>query len=265
MKTLVFGSRGMLGRYVEVACHERGWDVDAPGRDICDVTNPLGVAATVLAVHPEVIINCAGLIPARQALPGATVQVNGAAPHYIAEVAERMRIRMVHVSTDCVYDSVPPAGAQGPMMRTTTAPTAPRDLYGRSKLAGEPVETMNTVSVRTSFIGPTHGLWPWALEHAGQEVEGWERAYWSGSTVDAVANGLLDIAEAGAVGVLHLATEQAVPKASVLLTLAQVLGFELHVNVVEEPVIDRSMRPTDELGVLPPLTQALAGARTVAP
>lgn len=265
MKALVFGGSGMLGRYVVQACNARGWWVDAPVRAVCDVTNPVDVLRFILAAEADVILNCAGYIPARLPgdLPGTMVVVNGAAPHFMATAAQRLRTRFIHVSTDCVYDGTPLGDAQGPMMRAVTAAASPRDLYGRSKLAGEPLGLGDNVTVRTSFVGPVHGLWPWAQSMGGEQVEGWEHAYWSGSTVDAVAEALLDIAQDGTItGVQHLATAEPIPKASVLLALSVALAFDLHIEVTPEPHIDRSMRPTVEL---PPLHVALAGARTVAP
>lgn len=265
MKALVFGGSGMLGRYVLAACHARGWGVEAPVHAVCDVANPVDVLRFMFAAEADVILNCAGSIPSRvgHELPGSMVAVNGSAPHFMETAAQRLRTRFVHVSTDCVYDGTPPGDAEGPLPRTVTAPAAPLDLYGRSKLAGEPQGLGDHVTVRTSFIGPVHGLWPWAQSMAGQQVEGWEHAYWSGSTVDAVADALLDIADDRTIkGVQHLATPEPMSKASVLMALSVALAFDLHIEVTPEPHIDRSMRPTVEL---PPLHVALAGARTVAP
>ncbi|KKL97424.1 hypothetical protein LCGC14_1834570, partial [marine sediment metagenome] len=132
----------------------------------------------------------------------------------------------------------------------------PDTLYGRTKLAGESDLAIN---VRTSFVGPRHGLWKWLVDEANKPdpgVDGWANAWWSGSTVNAVAHALLELARhPGKPRTLHLATETPISKAEVIFDILEELVLpRTKVNLVQEPRIDRSLHPDI---VLPPFEEAL--------
>lgn len=127
----------------------------------------------------------------------------------------------------------------------------------------------HVINVRTSFVGPDHGLWKHILENPG-EVNGWRDTSWSGSTVDAVAASLLAIAtndaafavnamkvRHGAGNIKHLATEQPISKLEVCELLAKHLGVPAPASFIHGVGAYRAMQPTI---VLPSLAEALGVA-----
>jgi dTDP-4-dehydrorhamnose reductase len=123
----------MLGRAVVAAARERGHDVVPIGRDAADVTDAATVAAVLREAAPDVVVNCAAWtdVDGAEADEAGATAVNGTGAGNVAAAAAAARARVVHVSTDYVFD-----GAQRePYVETD--PVAPQSAYGRSKLAGE--------------------------------------------------------------------------------------------------------------------------------
>lgn len=233
MKLLVLGSRGMLGtRVVDIARKDGHIVVEGFGYNICSRED-----MSLLADGSSIVINCAGVIPARHKPDSTMVATNAWGPHVVADVFAGQRI--IHVSTDCVFDPL----SSETMNRVTERPS-PTTLYGRSKLAGE-VE--GVVNIRTSFIGPEHGLLAWLLVQSGAvEVEGWLNARWSGATVWEVARRLVQIAGDPSVkpGVHHLATQWPTSKYQLIVQINTLLRLGLKVVPVTTPIVNRALEPT---------------------
>ena len=133
MRLLVLGSGGMLGRAVVRDATRLGHDVVARARTDLDITDPDRVSHTVAEIAPRAIVNCAGFTDVDGAEghePEAT-RVNGDGPGNVARAAAEAGARVVHVSTDYVFD-----GSKGdPWLESDSV--APLQAYGRTKLAGE--------------------------------------------------------------------------------------------------------------------------------
>lgn len=252
MKILVVGSEGMLGAALMRARTYATEEITMVGVSHArlDITS-LAQVDVVLGrdERADVVINAAGVIPLRGRPASEMVVANAYGPHLLAEACERHGSRLIHVSTDCVFsgDSAP-FGNQG-RYRPEDAPD-PDDVYGRSKLAGEP-EGAHVAVIRTSFVGPEHGLWRWLADQPqGAVIEGWENARWTGSTVDAAAAAILRYAMIPVPGqarryIEHLSTRGVVSKYEVLTALAERLGREdLSILPMAEPAINRALEPT---------------------
>lgn len=188
------------------------------------------------------------------------VTANALAPHVIAEVAADRGTKVIHISTDCVFD-----GREG-NYRDSDRPRPHHDLYSMTKASGE-VEAARVLNVRTSFIGPEHGLWQWLVSQPpGGKVEGWASAWWTGSTVWAVVQALADMIDAGVdTGrTVHLSTREKVSKLEVCLLLNRILALGLEIKAVSEPRIDRSLVPTPGLPLLMPVGEAMRGVANAA-
>lgn len=270
---MVLGASGMLGRAVVGAATAKGHRVTAVRHSDADLTYGPDVFTLFRGITPapDCIINCAGGIPERHAGRDAQarmIAVNALAPHLIARYANDGRIwpnvpppRVLHVSTDCVFSGDPEMRFPAWSYDVGRAPD-PVDLYGRSKLTGE-VSADHVTNVRTSFIGPDHGLWRWLADAAARgdaTVEGWAQAWWTGSTVQAVAAALVDMAASGVplVNIVHLATVQKISKHMVLTQLRDHLGLDIAIGPKNQPRIDRALTPTMTLS---PLWEALAALR----
>ena len=128
-KWLVTGATGMLGTDVVHALEGR--EVTAAGHTDLDITDQRAVMAAV-AGH-DVVVNCAAStdVDAAERDPAPAFAVNALGPALLARACRAHSARLVHVSTDYVFD-----GRANTPYRAD-AVTAPLSAYGRSKLAGE--------------------------------------------------------------------------------------------------------------------------------
>lgn len=218
MKILVLGASGMLGHMLFAELSRRGFDVYGSARRIfpcrpewrarlrggLDARDAATVEEALDAVRPDVAINAVGLIrqipEGREALP--CLLINAVFPWQLLELCDRRGIRLIHYSTDCVFD-----GRKGSPYLEEDTPTA-TDFYGRTKSLGE-VRGENALTLRTSLIGPElrgkHSLLEWFLAQEGS-VSGYTDAIYSGLPTSEHARVLADyvLPNAGLNGVYQL-------------------------------------------------------------
>lgn len=224
---LLLGSGGMLGTEVNRVLIESGHVRDVLTAHLFEIPK----------CDPELIINCAGAIVGSD--PEDMISINAQVP---AQLRSRFSLaRIVYISTDCVF-----SGKWGGDYSPDDMPD-PDSIYGVSKRAGE---FFADLVIRTSFIGFRHGLLRWAIDHKGQTIEGWRRAFWSGSTVDVVAKHIVDLAFSARSGIEHLATEDAISKCKLLEMINKFADLNLDIQPRYRPEIDRSLTPTTTLPLL---------------
>jgi dTDP-4-dehydrorhamnose reductase len=133
MRLLVLGSGGMLGRAVARDAARLGHDVVALGHAELDVTDADHVARIVAAAEPRAIVNCAAFtdVDGCETHEAQALRVNGDGAGIVSHAAAEAGARVVHVSTDYVFDG----GKREPWLESD--PVAPLQAYGRTKLAGE--------------------------------------------------------------------------------------------------------------------------------
>jgi dTDP-4-dehydrorhamnose reductase len=153
MRCLVFGGTGMLGQAVVAEARSRGWAALGLSHAQADITDRERLLGWADAFRPEVVVNCAAhtKVDACETEMERAFEINGAAVANVAAAAERAGARLVHVSTDYVFDG---AGREPYHEEATTAPLS---VYGRSKLAGEAhaLACERGLVVRTSWLfGP---------------------------------------------------------------------------------------------------------------
>ncbi|HSD80317.1 MAG TPA: dTDP-4-dehydrorhamnose reductase [Solirubrobacteraceae bacterium] len=133
MRVLVTGAGGMLGRAVAGAARARGHDVVALARADADVTDAAALRAALARAAPQAVVNCAAWtdVDGAEADEAGATRVNGTGAGNVASAAAGCGARVVHVSTDYVFDGF----KREPYLEDD--PVGPRSAYGRSKLAGE--------------------------------------------------------------------------------------------------------------------------------
>jgi len=151
VKLLVTGAAGMLGRDVMLAAGNAGHDVVGYGRAELDVTDPAALGRKLDLERPDIVVNCAAWtdVDGAESAEEAAFAVNGAGAGNVAAAAAKVEARVVHVSTDYVFD-----GAKGAPYVESDQP-APLSAYARTKLAGE--EAVAAASKR-HFIVRSAGL-----------------------------------------------------------------------------------------------------------
>jgi dTDP-4-dehydrorhamnose reductase len=133
MRLLVTGGAGMLGQAVAAAATRLGHNVIALPRADLDITDADHVRRVVAAAEPRAVVNCAAWtdVDGAETAEAAATEVNGAGAGNVARAAAENGARVVHVSTDYVFDG----SKTTPWVESD--PVAPLGAYGRSKLAGE--------------------------------------------------------------------------------------------------------------------------------
>jgi dTDP-4-dehydrorhamnose reductase/4-ketoreductase len=135
MRWMITGSGGQLGRCLVRLLEASPEHRLAAAHDLpdFDVTERASVGAALDAARPDVVVNAAAFtfVDDCETQPELAWRVNAEAPGLLAEECAARGIRLVHVSTDYVFDG------QGSRPYTEEDLTAPRSEYGRSKLEGE--------------------------------------------------------------------------------------------------------------------------------
>ena len=127
---LVVGANGMLGTdLMQVLSGDvRGMDIE----DI-DITSFESTRRALLTLKPRIVVNVAAYtdVDGCESNRELAMQVNGEGVAHLALAAREIGAKLVHVSTDYVFDG----SKTTPWLEDD--PTAPISVYGESKLAGE--------------------------------------------------------------------------------------------------------------------------------
>ena len=151
----LIGCKGMLG--TEIARQFKENNIEYTGTDIdVDITNPEALDKFASSLNNlQYIINCSAYTAVDKAesdIELATkLNVNG--PENIAAVAKKYGAKMIHISTDYVFDGT------GNTPRTEDMPVAPIGVYGVTKADGEKAVTVTT---KEYYILRTAWLYGWA-------------------------------------------------------------------------------------------------------
>ncbi|WNB86334.1 dTDP-4-dehydrorhamnose reductase [Cellulomonas sp. ATA003] len=191
MRWVVVGAGGMLGREMTALLERGGHEVRAVDRSSVDITAPAATAG--LAEGADVVVNCAAYTavdPAEEHEPEAFA-VNAVGAANVARAARVAGARLVHVSTDYVFDG----HASSPYAED--APIDPRSAYGRTKAAGEwavRAECPDHLLVRTAWLYGAHGgCFPKTIARVARERGGLDvvddqvgQPTWTGDLADLV-------------------------------------------------------------------------------
>jgi dTDP-4-dehydrorhamnose reductase len=155
MRILVTGGAGQVGWELRRTLAAFG-DVVAPARDALDIASADSIVSCLRAVNPDLIVNAAAYtaVDKAESESDLAMKINGDAPRIFAEEAARRNIALIHYSTDYVFD-----GRKAEPYREDDA-TAPANVYGTSKLAGEQGVTKAGAAhliFRTSWIYAPRG------------------------------------------------------------------------------------------------------------
>jgi len=197
----------MLGRDVVAAAGDAGHEAVALARADLDITDADAVTAAIAAARPDAIINCAAWtdVDGAETAEAEATAVNGDGPGHLARAAAAADALLVHVSTDYVFDGT----ATEPYRED--APTGPQGAYGRSKLAGEHAIAAaggRYAIVRTAWVFGPHGKnFVDTMRRLGaerEEIAVVDDQVGCPTYTGHLATALVDVAERGATGVLHV-------------------------------------------------------------
>jgi dTDP-4-dehydrorhamnose reductase len=160
MKLLLLGKNGQVGWELQrslatlgdvVAC-----DFDSDAELRADFSQPDSLLPLLRRVKADVIVNAAAhtAVDKAESEPDLAQAINATAPGVLAREAAATGALLVHYSTDYVFDG------SGHTARSEDAPTAPLNVYGRSKLAGEELiraSGCQHLILRTSWVYAARG------------------------------------------------------------------------------------------------------------
>jgi dTDP-4-dehydrorhamnose reductase len=151
-KIFITGSQGQVGQ--QLAKHAPAWaDVTAINRTLLDLTNPQQIRECVRSLKPDIIINAAAYTTVDKAEeePHLAHVINAEAIKILAEESETLNCRIVHYSTDYVFDG------KASQPYAPDAKKNPQSIYGKSKSLGEDyllstAQLKNILLLRTAWV-----------------------------------------------------------------------------------------------------------------
>ena len=159
LNILLLGKNGQVGWELQRSLSPLGQvtALDFDSTEHCgDFANPTGIADTVRALRPDVIVNAAAhtAVDKAESEPEFACLLNATTPGVLAAEAARLGALLVHYSTDYVFD-----GSGNRPWLETDAP-APLNVYGRTKLEGEQLIQQSGAQhliLRTSWVYAARG------------------------------------------------------------------------------------------------------------
>ncbi len=157
MRVLITGSGGQLGRDCAELLAEAHTVLGLPSARL-DITSRDQVRTVLQDFRPETLINCAAYtaVDRCESEQERCMAVNGAGPGILAAECALISCRMIHISTDYVFNGRRPV----PKPWHEDDPVEPLSAYGRSKLAGEEAvrqRLQDHLIIRTAWLYGLHG------------------------------------------------------------------------------------------------------------
>jgi len=211
-RAVVFGRGGQLGVELVKIFSQRGYEVTGFDRAAVDVTDASLVEQTLAKLDPSVVLNAAAYnqVDVAETEPQAALAGNALAVRNLALACRQVDARLVHFSTDYVFDGT----ATRPY--TEEDPTHPLGAYAVSKLAGElyaQAYLENPLIIRTSGVFGPAGVrtnrgnfveMMLRLEKGGQPIKVVEDHVASPAYAPAIASRTADMVEKRLSGVFHI-------------------------------------------------------------
>jgi dTDP-4-dehydrorhamnose reductase len=156
LTVLITGAGGQVGRAL-LSTAPTTFQVLGISHGELDIGDAKAVSEYFRLHSPDVVINAAAYtaVDRAESEPDLALRVNGEGPRNLAAAARDSGARLVHISTDFVFDGA------GSMPYRPDAPTGPLSVYGVTKLAGEKavleVLPERSVLVRTAWVYAADG------------------------------------------------------------------------------------------------------------
>jgi dTDP-4-dehydrorhamnose reductase len=276
-KTVVFGASGQLGVELCAELARRGYEVRGFARAELDVSNGDKVEQTIAGIGPVAVFNAAAYnqVDLAEREPAAAFEANALAVRNLARACRQNDARLVHFSTDYVFD-----GTLGRPYTETDA-VHPLGAYAVSKLAGELYAQAyldRPLIVRTSGVfGPAglrtaRGNFPEAMlrmAREGKPIRVLEDHVASPAYSPALAARAIDMFERDLDGIFHCGGGEAVSwfayarlifdQAGIQadLTPTNVREFRTEARRPKFSALDNARMRAERIEPMPPLAEAV--------
>jgi len=246
-KVLILGAGGMAGHVVaEYLSQKPGYEIIrcarsavTPDTILLDVTALAKVEEVLRGKHPDIVINCVGLlVQESQERLDKAILINSYLPHFLSRLGRKYGFKLIHISTDCVF-----SGKRGGYLeddfRDGDTP------YARTKALGEVINDVD-LTLRTSIIGPElkpdgTGLLHWFLMQKGT-IKGYTKVYWSGVTTLELAKVADHCICHRVSGLINLTMREKISKYALLVLFKNIWGQgDVTIEREDGVVCDKSM------------------------
>jgi dTDP-4-dehydrorhamnose reductase len=205
-----------------------------------DVLDPDAVSSLIVKQNPDVIINCVGIVKQREQASDsiASIKTNALLPHQLSEMCQETGARLIHFSTDCVFDGVKGAYTEEDVSNAT-------DLYGRSKFLGE-TASESSLTLRSSIIGRElssyDSLLEWFLAQNHGHVKGFKKALYAGITTNQMARLVGDLIEGHPkLSGMYQVSGPWISKYDLLIIVRDKFNLEIEIEPDNDVAIDRTL------------------------
>ncbi|HIK98894.1 MAG TPA: hypothetical protein EYG13_05010 [Dehalococcoidia bacterium] len=159
-------------------------------------------------------------------------------PHLLAEKCEQIGGRVIHFSTDCVFD-----GEKGAYEESD--PSDAKDLYGRTKYLGE-ISSPGSLTLRSSIIGRelynNASLIEWFLSQKRKKVRGFAKALYAGLTTNRMSALVRDlILNHPDLSGMYQVSGPWISKYDLLLLVREAFEIDIEIERDEDVDIDRTL------------------------
>jgi dTDP-4-dehydrorhamnose reductase len=204
----------MLGHDVRRAGERAGHDLILRDLPELDITDERAVLSLLEEAQPEALVNCAAWtdVDGAESNREAAHAVNADGAGNLARATAQLAVPLLHISTDYVFDGIAPLDEAGrPRAYVESDPTAPRSVYGQTKLAGErqvlAASPRHTV-LRTAWLygldGPNFVATMLRLAGEREAVQVVDDQIGSPTWSGHLAPAILGLLERGVSGLVHL-------------------------------------------------------------
>ncbi|MBV9081391.1 MAG: dTDP-4-dehydrorhamnose reductase, partial [Acidobacteriaceae bacterium] len=241
-KVVIFGGGGQLGVELVREFQRRNWAVHKFDRQSLDITDGAAVEQAVAKLDPGVVVNAAAYnhVDIAEREPLAALQANGLAVRNLAMACRQTDARLVHYSTDYVFD-----GTKGTPYVETDMPH-PLGAYAVSKLAGELYAQAyldNPLIIRVSGVfGPGGMFTPRGnfvelmlrLGNSSNPIRVVEDHAASPAYAPAIASRTVDMLDAGLTGLYHMGGGEAISWYAYAKLIFEVAGLSPQLQPTDE-------------------------------
>ena len=204
-----------------------------------DITNIDSIISCVKKYSPRVIINCAANVNVddleNNEKLAFSINANGA--ENIAKVCKSNKIRLLHISSDAVFDGKKGMYVEEDMMN-------PINIYAKSKMLGEKLISENLenyVIIRTNFYGfhkQDKFLFNWILSKLknNEKFPGFNDVFFNPLEVTNLSKMIYELSEKNFCGILHLSSDEIFSKFEFATKISEFFGFDS--NLIKKASID---------------------------
>lgn len=254
MKVVVLGINGMLGHMVYMYLIETGKYLvkGLNGHDTRYYNGEVEIYDFFDCYDPDIVVNCAGMLMEANKPENRieAIGINSIFPNLLSKKADKNNCKVIHISTDCVFDGSCPMSEIPKPMINDSENIRPSDIYGMTKALGEidkPHCTLRQSVVGPQLDGRTSGLFHWVLSRQdGEKINGYSYHFWNGLTTLQLAKDIEIVIDCKVEGVVSNGCSNWVNKYYLINKISE--KFNKNLIISEDRTTYKNMVINDDLG-----------------